>query len=1355
MDPFNPYLSIDRRFALASGRDLPARARGGVLFADIRGFTTVTELLAGELGPSRGADELAAWLERLYDAIIAPVDRYAGSVISLSGDAILCWFDDRPPVIPEGLQSGARRATACALEIREKVGALSAFRTPSGQEVRLGIKITVTAGDARRLLVGDPAIQVFDTLAGQLLARSAGVDHLLKESEVAVGAEVIGHFGDEIRTAEWRIGDGGEHYRIVSGLNREIPETPWPEAPVVPEEVARPFILRPVYERIRTGQQGFLADLRPATAMFISFTGIDYDLDEAAGQKLDSLVRWVQSVLIRYEAYPLQITIGDKGSYLYAVFGAPASHEDDSLRAARAACDLQSPPAQLDFMRDIRIGISNGIVYAGAYGSRLRRSFGVQGSEVNISARLMSMADSGQILITRNVADGLRGRFDTEPLGKYALKGVSKSIPVFELKGYRGYTPRSSGDRSDLVGRERELAALRSLVDDTVAGQTRTVVLEGDPGIGKSILLETWAAELRSSGVEVYEGSGSAIEVSTAYFVWQPVFRRLLGIREHMSLAEAQEVVLQRLARSGAEALAPLLNRVLTLNFPETEAIRQMDNEGRGLSTVQLLIGLLETALGDRPAVIALDDCQYLDSASWVLILRTRVEFDRMMLVLSGRPFESEQRPPEFRQLLDRPETHLIVLGSLDREHTAALIRNRLDVEEAPSRLVDMIMGAAEGHPFFSEEIVYALRDTGILRIADGRCVLEEGITNLADLNFPLTVQGVVTSRIDRLDGDRQLTLKTASVIGRVFAVQTLRDIHPAERGTPELVPDQLEALNRLNLVLPEELEPSLRYIFKHSITHGVVYQMMTLAQRQTLHRRAAEWYESRFADNLAPHYPLLAYHWARTDDGEKAIDTLEAAGEEAFRNFANAEAVRFFREALDRDTAAGFPNPVGRRARWELLCGEAFVHWTRYRDARAHIERGLELLEVRVPRTPAGQVFSILKGLSRQTLHRFFPTVFLASKEIDRDRLLAASRASQRLVEVYYHSGELLGATYLTFQALNLAELAEESAELVEAYAGAAPFFYFIGMKGLSEAHFRRARRAHEAVNVLRAYAFYLVVWAGVRIGEGDWDQARSASLELIAAGEQLGSVRRENDGRQHQMLLELIKGSFHAGSSAAAELLPAARRIQDARFEGYALFGQAYCAFFHGDLDFCLAVLDQLARLYIDEGAFTDEQLALNMYGLRSLFDARRGEVEAAMKNAAEAEKLMAGAFQASWFTLPGYLTTAEAYFHLWEAGEGGADLPGRVRPVVAALGRYARTFPIGKPAHALYSGLMQYLSGKPLRARKTWLGALEKWEDLMPYEAGRLHLELARRELGLDPAARSRHRRAAEASSKFSRD
>jgi tetratricopeptide (TPR) repeat protein len=212
-----------------------------------------------------------------------------------------------------------------------------------------------------------------------------------------------------------------------------------------------------------------------------------------------------------------------------------------------------------------------------------------------------------------------------------------------------------------------------------------------------------------------------------------------------------------------------------------------------------------------------------------------------------------------------------------------------------------------------------------------------------------------------------------------------------------------------------------------------------------------------------------------------------------------------------------------------------------------------------------AGRRLSILPTLAefiRHTLHRFFPDRFLRSRAADSQRLQAASRACVRLIEVYYHSGDLVRAIFLTFKALNLAEQAEESGVLVEAYAGAGPFYQFAGLKKIADAQFKRANEVHRQVNNLRSYAYLLLVQCGMRIGAGRWDEARMHAQELISAGEQLGSARRINDGLQHRMILEYYRAEFQASSQTAEALLQSSRRIQDARFQGYALFALAYSA-------------------------------------------------------------------------------------------------------------------------------------------------------------------------------------------------
>src|SRR6266545_1870205 len=172
------YIPIDRRLALAEGEQLPDRSSGAALFADISGFTPLTETLTKELGPQRGAEELSKQLIVIYTALIAQVDRYRGSVISFSGDAITCWLDG----------DNGRRAIACALAIQQAMRSFSTIETPSGASVPLAIKVAVAAGPVRRFLIGDPLIQLIDVLAGATLDWLSAAEHLASKGEIVAGA---------------------------------------------------------------------------------------------------------------------------------------------------------------------------------------------------------------------------------------------------------------------------------------------------------------------------------------------------------------------------------------------------------------------------------------------------------------------------------------------------------------------------------------------------------------------------------------------------------------------------------------------------------------------------------------------------------------------------------------------------------------------------------------------------------------------------------------------------------------------------------------------------------------------------------------------------------------------------------------------------------------------------------------------------------------------------------------------------------------------------------------------------------------------------------------------------------------
>ncbi|HTX62629.1 MAG TPA: adenylate/guanylate cyclase domain-containing protein, partial [Acidimicrobiales bacterium] len=387
------YLAGDRRRALGDGRELPDRVQGAAIFADISGFTPLTEALAKELGPQRGAEELTAALDVVFDAVLGQLHRFGGSVIYFSGDAVTCWLDGDEGIL----------GVACALAMQRAMGTVCRITTPGGTEVELGMKVAVAAGRARRFVVGDPDVQLVDVLAGSLMDRLAAVEHHAERGEVLVDEATLDALAGRIEVTALR-GVDDDRAAVVGSVTAATGALPTvPPYPRLPAAIVRQWLLPAVYERMRTGRGEFLSELRPAVPMFVRFGGIDYDADEHAPEKLDEFVRRAQWLIDGHGGNVLQLTIGDKGAYLYAVFGSPLAHEDDAARACAAALEVLALEGETA-ATGLQIGLARGRVRSGTYGHRQRRTFCCLGDPVNLSARLMSAAPAGAAYVTPEVA---------------------------------------------------------------------------------------------------------------------------------------------------------------------------------------------------------------------------------------------------------------------------------------------------------------------------------------------------------------------------------------------------------------------------------------------------------------------------------------------------------------------------------------------------------------------------------------------------------------------------------------------------------------------------------------------------------------------------------------------------------------------------------------------------------------------------------------------------------------------------------------------------------------------------------------------------------------------------------------
>jgi len=883
------YIARDRHQAMATGSTLPERAEGSAVFADISGFTPLTEALAQTLGPRRGVEELTRHLNRVYDGLVGHVHAYGGSIISFAGDAITCWFDG----------DDGRRATASGLAMQSEMSRQPEVLLEGAAPVVLSLKVGIATGSVRRFAVGDPKIQLLDVLAGRTLGDMARAANAAKKGEVVVTAGAAGPLADCLQIAAWRPSpEDTDRCAAVAQLLQSVPPAPWPPAPPLPEDLVRPWLLPAVHERLGTGQGEFLTELRPAVALFLKFGGIDYDSDEHAGEKLDAFVRWIQGVVGPYEGFLHHVSVGDKGSYLYCTFGAPIAHEDDAERALSAALELRHPPSNLGFDPQPQIGISHGTLRTGAYGGSARRTYGVLGDEVNLAARLMEPAAPGHALVSERTHDAAENQFLWEAVAPLTLKGKARPVSVFRLLGRRTqegmHFAEFSHDRP-MVGRQAELERLVERLQRARAGQGQIVEITAEAGMGKTRLAIEALRAARSRGFQALGGQAQSFAANTSYLPWWGVWRGFFHLGEDTSLQSQAAAIAAQLLGMSPVLLPrlPLLGAVLNLALPENDTTRSLDAKLRKAALEGLLAECLRSRATGHPLVIILEDAHWLDPLSKDLleVLARSIAYLPVFILLACRPPETDREStPPWHAL---PHFTSIPLGELNAVEAEELIRLKLGElggqDRAPHpEVVRRLAERAQGNPFYLEEIINLLRDEG--RDPNNPAAWE-------GLELPTSLHSLILSRMDRLSERQKPTLKVASVIGRVFDPGTISAIYPGLRE-PE-VREDLTELERLDLTSLERPEPELAFIFKHVVTQEVAYETLPYATRARLHGELGLFLERRHRNFLDQHLDLLAFHFDRSELEAKRREYLLKAAHAAQARYANAAALSYFRRAL------------------------------------------------------------------------------------------------------------------------------------------------------------------------------------------------------------------------------------------------------------------------------------------------------------------------------------------------------------------------------------------------------------------------------------------------------------------------
>ncbi len=1160
MDTFAAYIPVDRRLALWQGITLPDTAVGAALFADISGFTPLTERLALLFGPRRGAEELSRHLNTVYDALIAQVEYFGGSVISFAGDSITCWFDERHG-------SAGKRAVAAALALQTVMAAFSEITLADGHTARLAMKTAVTSGSARRFLVGDPTIQLLDTLAGRTITRLAAAEKLAQPGEVLADQATVESLGKAVTLAEWRReASSGYAFAVIADLLTAVPAQQWPPLPTDALTLAqtRPWLLTAVYQREQTGQGQFLTELRPSVALFLRFTGLNYEDDPDAAHKLDDFVHRVQNILTQYGGALLQLTIGDKGSYLYASFGAPIAHEDDAFRAANAALELEKLPFLA--AAPVQIGMSRGVMRAGSYGSQSRRTYGVLGDHVNLAARLMERAEPGQILVSETVEKLLRRGYYLEPVAAVPLKGKSETVPVFSLTRRR--RPQTgflqAPDYSiPLVGRRAELERIRQKLALARQGHGQIIGITAEAGMGKSRLVNEITRLAEAEGLPIYLGECQSYGANIPYLVWLPIWFAFLGINPADSLAQQMQTLQAQVARLAPERqeAIPLLAAVLGLPVTENTFTQSLDAKARRSALEALLLACMHSRAGQTRAegaalVFVFEDLHWIDPISHDLLEALgRVIVPLPVLIIMA------YRPPEYTRLQKPrlealPHFTAVPLTELSPAEAQELTQIKLkqlfaaSATAVPASLISQIIERAQGNPFYVEELINYLHDRG-LNLRDAAA--------LQNLELPSSLHSLILSRIDQLNEDQKLTLKIASIIGRLFRFGWLLGYYP-ELGTAEQVRSHLVELEKLDLTPVDQPEPELVYMFKHIVTQEVTYTSLSYATRAILHEQLAQYIEELDAERFVD---LLAFHYDRSENLPKKQEYLVKAALAAADRFANEEAVDYLSRALTL-------MPEGE--------------YGRLYDLHQHRE----------------QLFDLQGDRSQQqtdltALHRLARLLRDHSKEAD----VALRQA--RYAEV---TGDYDAACEAAQQALAMSRLARHAEQEAAAYLqwGRALF---------RQADYEKARRCFRHAHDLAARARQtdlaadcLMNLGNVAWAKGDYAEAQQQYQESLTLKQQANNRRGESILLNNLGVVALSQSDYATARTHYEAALSVMQAIGDRRNESFVLGNLGLVAAHLGQYRIAETYQRQSLRLRQEMSDSYGENLSLLNLGTLALY-------------------------------------------------------------------------------------------------------------------------------------------------------
>lgn len=847
---------------------------GTALFADISGFTALTERLA-RLG-TVGAEQMSDTLDATFGALLSVADDEEADLLKWGGDAVVLLF--------RGEQHAARAARA-AHRMRATLRVL-VRRHALPVRVDLRMSIGIHSGSFDLFFVGDPTSHRELLAAGPAVSELVEMEALSNAGQIGLSAATVAMLppacrgeelpgastpGARLLRASPARADGHPH----EGTLTDPPELTEHAEPIDVSSAVPPLI------RAHLTEAHGESEHRSVSVAFVEFSGIDAVLREqgplAATAALDEVIRNVQMACLAHGVTFFESDVAKDGGKIMLTAGAPRSSGEDSERLLRTARDIVDRAGTLP----LRVGVNRGSVFAGDFGPPFRRTYSIKGDAVNLAARIMSKAAPGDVLASEDVLSRSRTYVRSARLEPFTVKGKSRPVHASRVLGL---VEGRSAVRTEapFTGRTHELAVLREALDRAVHRSGTVVDVSGEPGIGKSRLIAE-LAPLPDDLVSLVT-SCSNYDSSSSYFAFRTVLRDLLGIQPE----DDGTHVLRRLTLRIQDATPqltpwlPLLAPLLAVEMPSTPQTRDLAAKFRRNRLEEVALELLDAAL-PTPTLLVFEDAHLIDEASASLLQRlvSRTPSTPWCVIVTRRGAQHGTEPgaePAFVPTLaadpdhpDHPGVISLPLDPLSPEDSVDLIEAIADEAHLGVRAIEAMADRAAGNPLFLTSLA------GVARL--------EGESG----NLPSSIEAVYLRELDRLSPRARTVLRYAAVMGLRFHPNLLETLVPEVGDDSGVLTDLTEFV---------ETMPDGSLQFRHALVREVAYDGLPFRLRRQMHARVALLLEGEGGAAASP--SALSRHFHAAGMHDQTWTHSLVAGEQAAAAYAHSEAADYFGRALE-----------------------------------------------------------------------------------------------------------------------------------------------------------------------------------------------------------------------------------------------------------------------------------------------------------------------------------------------------------------------------------------------------------------------------------------------------------------------